>query len=174
MFAVHHGPDGLRTIATRIHGFASRLASELRASGHVVVHSAFFDTVTVTAVGTQPKSSPRLFRRVSICAWWTMIPSRSRVMRSPTIESSTPSSQPLVAAVRALRSRKMAQAFGRTATQDPVPNHDTFTATAQRQSGPLPASARRSRSSARSHDDPTRLVHHEVERRYRDGADQLA
>jgi len=45
MFAVHHGPDGLRTIATRIHGFASRLASELRASGHVVVHSAFFDTV---------------------------------------------------------------------------------------------------------------------------------
>ncbi|WP_298324304.1 aminomethyl-transferring glycine dehydrogenase [Haloactinopolyspora sp.] len=45
MYAVWHGPDGLREIATRVHRQASGLAAELRAGGVEVVHDAFFDTV---------------------------------------------------------------------------------------------------------------------------------
>ena len=47
MYAVYHGPEGLRAIAERVHGQASRLASALRATGVEVVHEAFFDTLAV-------------------------------------------------------------------------------------------------------------------------------
>ncbi len=43
MYAVYHGPDGLRAIADRVHGLASGLAASLPG----VVHEHFFDTVTV-------------------------------------------------------------------------------------------------------------------------------
>ncbi|MFJ9058274.1 aminomethyl-transferring glycine dehydrogenase [Streptomyces sp. NPDC102409] len=51
MYAVYHGPDGLRTIAGRTHRFAAILAEGLRASGAEVVHGAYFDTLTVRVPG---------------------------------------------------------------------------------------------------------------------------
>lgn len=45
MYAVWHGPEGLRAIATRVHGHAMALAANLRAGGVDVVHDVFFDTV---------------------------------------------------------------------------------------------------------------------------------
>jgi glycine dehydrogenase len=45
MYAVYHGPDGLRRIAQQIHGEAAALAQALRGAGIEVVHDAFFDTV---------------------------------------------------------------------------------------------------------------------------------
>ncbi|MET7375566.1 aminomethyl-transferring glycine dehydrogenase [Micromonospora arida] len=51
MYAVYHGPDGLRDIATRTHRMAARLAAGLRAGGVDVADVAFFDTVTVTVPG---------------------------------------------------------------------------------------------------------------------------
>ncbi|MEW2071970.1 aminomethyl-transferring glycine dehydrogenase, partial [Streptomyces sp. NPDC007346] len=51
MYAVYHGPDGLRTIARRTHRYATILAEGLRASGAEVVHGAFFDTLTVKVPG---------------------------------------------------------------------------------------------------------------------------
>ncbi|MER8041220.1 aminomethyl-transferring glycine dehydrogenase [Streptomyces hydrogenans] len=45
MYAVHHGPEGLRAIAGRVHRSAAVLAAGLRAGGVRVVHDAFFDTV---------------------------------------------------------------------------------------------------------------------------------
>ncbi|MEW2427537.1 aminomethyl-transferring glycine dehydrogenase [Micromonospora sp. NPDC047644] len=51
MYAVYHGPDGLRAIATRTHAMAARLAAGLRAGGMDVADVAFFDTVTVTVPG---------------------------------------------------------------------------------------------------------------------------
>jgi glycine dehydrogenase len=45
LYAVHHGPDGLTAIATRVHRHAAALAAALRAGGVDVVHDAFFDTV---------------------------------------------------------------------------------------------------------------------------------
>ncbi len=47
MYAVYHGPDGLRRIAQRIHLYAEMLAAGLRALGFRVPEEPFFDTVRV-------------------------------------------------------------------------------------------------------------------------------
>ncbi|MFJ4715144.1 aminomethyl-transferring glycine dehydrogenase [Streptomyces sp. NPDC088785] len=51
MYAVYHGPDGLRSIAGRTHRYATLLAAGLTAGGAEVVHEAYFDTVTVRVPG---------------------------------------------------------------------------------------------------------------------------
>ncbi|MFD9501760.1 aminomethyl-transferring glycine dehydrogenase [Streptomyces sp. NPDC060035] len=51
MYAVYHGPEGLRTIAWRTHRYATILADGLRSAGIDVVHSAYFDTITVSVPG---------------------------------------------------------------------------------------------------------------------------
>ncbi|MEW2443008.1 aminomethyl-transferring glycine dehydrogenase [Micromonospora marina] len=51
MYAVYHGPEGLRAIARRTHEAAARLAAGLRAAGVQVADVAFFDTVTATVPG---------------------------------------------------------------------------------------------------------------------------
>jgi len=51
MYAVYHGPDGLRAIATAVADRAARLAEALRAGGVTLVHSAFFDTVLAEVPG---------------------------------------------------------------------------------------------------------------------------
>ncbi|MFI6702900.1 aminomethyl-transferring glycine dehydrogenase [Streptomyces sp. NPDC050509] len=51
MYAVYHGPDGLRSIARRAHRYAAVLAAGLRAGGVEAVHAAYFDTLTVRVPG---------------------------------------------------------------------------------------------------------------------------
>ncbi|CAM5270896.1 glycine dehydrogenase (decarboxylating) [Streptomyces spiroverticillatus] len=51
MYAVYHGPEGLKGIARRTHRYASILAEGLRAGGVEVVHGAYFDTLTVRVPG---------------------------------------------------------------------------------------------------------------------------
>ncbi|SHN13374.1 aminomethyl-transferring glycine dehydrogenase [Streptomyces yunnanensis] len=51
MYAVYHGPDGLRTIARRTHRYATILAAGLRAGGVELVHDAYFDTLTARVPG---------------------------------------------------------------------------------------------------------------------------
>ncbi len=51
MYAVYHGPDGLRSIARRAHRYAAVLAGALREAGVEVVHEQFFDTVLVRVPG---------------------------------------------------------------------------------------------------------------------------
>ncbi|MEU8073325.1 aminomethyl-transferring glycine dehydrogenase [Micromonospora sp. NPDC049151] len=51
MYAVYHGPDGLRAIARRTHEAAARLAAGLRAGGVDVADVPFFDTVTAIVPG---------------------------------------------------------------------------------------------------------------------------
>ena len=51
MYAVWHGPDGLRVIANRVHGLTSVLAAGLRAGGVEVVNDTWFGTLTVRAPG---------------------------------------------------------------------------------------------------------------------------
>ena len=51
MYAVYHGPEGLRAIAERVHGHAVALADSLRSLGVAVVHQAFFDTVVARVPG---------------------------------------------------------------------------------------------------------------------------
>jgi glycine dehydrogenase len=47
MYAVYHGPAGLRTIAQSLHDQARAVAGDLVAAGVDVVHSSFFDTLLV-------------------------------------------------------------------------------------------------------------------------------
>ncbi|RSS56474.1 aminomethyl-transferring glycine dehydrogenase [Streptomyces sp. WAC01280] len=51
MYAVYHGPDGLKGIAQRTHRYATILAAGLTAGGVEVVHGSYFDTLTVRVPG---------------------------------------------------------------------------------------------------------------------------
>ncbi|WP_068312719.1 aminomethyl-transferring glycine dehydrogenase [Janibacter anophelis] len=48
MYAVYHGPDGLRAIAERVHGTAVGLADRLRTAGVDVADGPWFDTLRIT------------------------------------------------------------------------------------------------------------------------------
>jgi glycine dehydrogenase len=47
MYAVWHGPEGLKRIARRVHGHARQLAAGLEALGFELTHDAYFDTLRV-------------------------------------------------------------------------------------------------------------------------------
>ncbi|OOC53457.1 MULTISPECIES: aminomethyl-transferring glycine dehydrogenase [Nocardiopsis] len=51
MYAVYHGPDGLRAIARQVHTRTAALADALAERGFEVVHSAYFDTLRVRVPG---------------------------------------------------------------------------------------------------------------------------
>jgi glycine dehydrogenase len=52
MYAVYHGPEGLRRIATRVHAYTRALRAGLRALGHQIDDAAqVFDTLRVRPVG---------------------------------------------------------------------------------------------------------------------------
>jgi glycine dehydrogenase len=50
-YAVYHGPDGLKAIAETTHGHARTIAASLQVAGLQVLHTSFFDTVTVSVPG---------------------------------------------------------------------------------------------------------------------------
>ncbi|ALE06877.1 glycine dehydrogenase [Arthrobacter sp. ERGS1:01] len=51
MYAVYHGPEGLKAIAETVHGHALTLGTALASSGVELLHTSFFDTVTVRVPG---------------------------------------------------------------------------------------------------------------------------
>ncbi|WP_084614767.1 aminomethyl-transferring glycine dehydrogenase [Nakamurella lactea] len=51
MYAVYHGPEGLTSIATRVHEQATLLAAALRQGGVTIEHESFFDTVRAVVPG---------------------------------------------------------------------------------------------------------------------------
>jgi glycine dehydrogenase len=51
MYAVYHGPEGLRSIARRTHRYAAVLAEALTERGAQPLHDTFFDTLLVPAAG---------------------------------------------------------------------------------------------------------------------------
>ncbi|WP_140723060.1 aminomethyl-transferring glycine dehydrogenase [Pseudomonas sp. Hp2] len=52
MYAVYHGPDGLKRIATRVHRYTAILAAALRSAG-LQLNDTFFDTLTVEGVDAE-------------------------------------------------------------------------------------------------------------------------
>ncbi|MDD9180008.1 MULTISPECIES: aminomethyl-transferring glycine dehydrogenase [Aliivibrio] len=46
-YAVYHGPEGLKTIARRVHHFTAIVAKALQSAGFELAHQSFFDTLTV-------------------------------------------------------------------------------------------------------------------------------
>jgi glycine dehydrogenase len=59
MYAVYHGPDGLKAIAEQVHEKAGQLVAALRATGVDVVNGAFFDTVRVSVPGRAAEVTAR-------------------------------------------------------------------------------------------------------------------
>ena len=57
MYAVYHGPEGLRRIAQRVHAHAGALAGALRRLGYRLAHAEFFDTL---AVEVKPDALPKI------------------------------------------------------------------------------------------------------------------
>ena len=53
LYAVYHGPEGLLTIAQRIHRLTGILAEGLEAKGIHIVNSHFFDTLTIDPQGNR-------------------------------------------------------------------------------------------------------------------------
>ena len=53
MYAVYHGPKGLKDIAERVHGLASSFAQSIVDAGLEITARDFFDTVTVAGVDAQ-------------------------------------------------------------------------------------------------------------------------
>jgi glycine dehydrogenase len=59
MYAVWHGPNGLKQIAQRIHDLTALLAASLDSTGVVVLNESFFDTLTVSV----PDQADRVLER---------------------------------------------------------------------------------------------------------------
>ncbi len=47
MYAVYHGPEGLKSIAQNAERFAHRVASHLKEAGYVLTNEEFFDTIEI-------------------------------------------------------------------------------------------------------------------------------
>lgn len=50
-YAIYHGPDGLKAIASRLHKMAKTLAVGFTKAGHKIPQPFFFDTVSINLVG---------------------------------------------------------------------------------------------------------------------------
>ena len=57
MYAVYHGPQGLRRIGERVHGLTAVLADGLRRLGHGVGEAPFFDTLRIELAGGRPAAT---------------------------------------------------------------------------------------------------------------------
>ncbi len=53
MYAVYHGPEGIRRIAERVHQLAARFAEGVKRLGYEVAHAVFFDTVAIDVAAGQ-------------------------------------------------------------------------------------------------------------------------
>src|SRR4029079_3703081 len=53
LYAVYHGPRGIRAIAARVHAYARQLEAQLRAMGLQQLNDSYFDTLRVGGVDPQ-------------------------------------------------------------------------------------------------------------------------
>lgn len=67
MYAVYHGPEGLKEIAGRVHGLASTFATGVQKFDHVKVEGKpFFDTVKVEVPDASAISQAALKKGVNL------------------------------------------------------------------------------------------------------------
>jgi glycine dehydrogenase len=71
MYAVYHGPQGLRAIATDVARKTEALAERLRSHGLTVQHDAFFDTIRVVTPGPSERVIERARSRGYQLFWAT-------------------------------------------------------------------------------------------------------
>ena len=83
MYAVFHGPEGLKAIAQSVHRKAARCARGLEKLGFAVSPKVFFDTITSRSAPCRASSSMPALPMASICARSAGTVSEFRWMRKP-------------------------------------------------------------------------------------------
>ena len=178
-YAIYHGPERLRTIATRIHRLATILARGLEAGGFRLSHAHFFDTLAVEAGNQQAAIMQRALdaginlraldggrigvsldersTREEIETLWRIF-CGDKAPAFDAIEAASALSVP----AELLRQRRLPHA----PDLQQLPQRDRDAA--------LPAQAREPRHRAEPRDDPAGLLHHETERHHRDDPGHLA
>jgi glycine dehydrogenase len=186
MYAVYHGPDGLRRIAARVASYTALLAASLRAAGYGLGHAHAFDTLDVeTGAATAGIATAAL---EAGCNLRRAAPTRLGITLD---ETTTRADLELLHGVFARHAPQRGSAapidwsrvehgvdwlLPRAPAADQrlpdapgVPSPPFRDADAALSAQPL-----RQGSRTRPHDDPARLVHDEAEREQRDDPDHLA
>ena len=126
MYAVYHGPEGLRTIARRIHGLTACLGAGLRRLGHMPGDFGFFDTLEVEVVGAPAASvlAAAWERGINLRSYSSERTSSSSASSSSSLSPSlTPSPSPASAKAGTATpdaSRLLGVAFDETTTPSDV------------------------------------------------------
>lgn len=66
MYAVYHGPQGLKFIADEVHKKTKKLATELTKKGYGLVNANFFDTITVQVNDTEALKQKALAQEINL------------------------------------------------------------------------------------------------------------
>ena len=180
MYAVYHGPDGLTTIARRVHRMTAILKEGLERLGFTVPTQAFFDTITVT---TGPKTADILAGGVAYGFNFRKVDERTLGISFD--ETTTRDDIARIWDIFAFDDTPFTVADHDAAVTDALPPalraRDTVPdppglppPSLGNRDAALPAPARRPRPGARPLDDPAGLVHDEAQRDVRDDPGDLA
>lgn len=71
MYAIYHGPKGLRRIANRIHGWTQVLAEALKLAGFELQSEAYFDTITVANTKASAIIRAALESGINLRSFWS-------------------------------------------------------------------------------------------------------
>ncbi|KAI9501981.1 glycine decarboxylase subunit P [Coemansia sp. RSA 1358] len=65
MYAVYHGPEGIKAIADRIHRFTQVVAASVASAGHTIENTTYFDTLRIRVADTT--SAAEVHARAAEC-----------------------------------------------------------------------------------------------------------
>ena len=176
MYAVYHGPEGLRAIATRTHRYAAVLAAALgRGRRRGRARATFFDTLTVRVAGPRrrrwwpPRASAGLHLRLVDAD--RVGRQHVRAHHRPTLDAGAGRVRRHRRRPRRARPGHRRRAARRRCAGPRLPDPRGVLQPPQRdRDAALPAPALRPRLRARPRHDPARLLHDEAQRDDRDGA----
>ena len=178
MYAVYHGPAGIRAIAERVHGLARLLDGALGELGYTQQNHAYFDTLRITA----PADALKTIRGKAVAAGLNFRYVGDAAVSIALDETATLEDVHAIVGVFATAAgRQPAQAARRLGTgrrthgaRVASPHHAVSDPSrVQRASFRNGNDALHPRPRAQGHrprhlDDPARLLHHEAQRRKRD------
>ena len=182
MYAVYHGPEGLRRIGRRVHDLTRALAQGLRQHGLDVVHDNFFDTVARRPATRTPPKLPWQPRRPGGSTCRSITPTRIGIALDETTTSSD------VADLLAIFGARRVDGVPSFAAEAPAPSPASSQRTSARTSTHPVFHRYRSetemlrylkrleytRPLAHRGDDPAGLLHHEAQRHHGDDPGHLA
>ena len=177
MYALYHGPDGLRRIALRVNRLAAILAQGLREAGVGIVHDEFFDTVCARTPGRGRQGggdgpgrgcepAPR-GRRHHLCHSGRDHNPRGGAQGVESLRGDCRHRPPG-------RDRRRSAPGAVPPVRVGAVASDLLLVFQRDGADALHAPPRRPRRRPGPVDDPAGLLHHEAQRRHRDGAGELA